>query len=136
MGLGGDQTVEAVPDFRVAAARAKGFTLVCATCKRLREGEDQNLDGCTVATEGLDCRGPFGLGTYPHYDGPLKASDGQFLACCFVCGEEPVGAVKPGRVEMSPMFGLCQKHLSEMGWVTRPGEKPHTLSHIDAPILR
>ncbi len=121
---------------RIAIARMKGFTLVCATCKRLRDGEDRRLDGCTAAAEKIDCRGPFGLGIYAHYDGPLRSPDGQFVSCCFVCGEPPVGAVRPARVEGSPLFGVCQKHLDEMGWVTKPGERPHALDHIDAPTIK
>lgn len=79
-----------------------GFSLVCAMCIRLREGEKAGLDHCGV----IGCKGPKAGGDFAQYVGPLRRE--YFQKFCLLCGGKAVRGVRSKGSET--WFGLCGKH--------------------------
>jgi hypothetical protein len=96
---------------RVAAARALGFSQVCAMCEHLWAAMEAGRDGCGL----YGCHGPKSGGEFEGYRGPWPREYWRNL--CVVCGKPSVGAfrVKSPRSVGGTVFGVCDDHKNEFG---------------------
>ena len=101
----------------VTAARAEGVTWVCAMCDRYWWGRERGLPYCEATARGEACCGPWGGGTYPQYQGPMK---GCLAGYCFLCGAASTGWVTVG--DGPGAVGVCQGHEAMVGQYERKGQ--------------
>ena len=87
----------------VARAVQQGYSIVCATCRKLWRGKDAGFDGCLAK-----CTGPIGGDTFPEYDGDMP----DMVRWCFVCGCDSDYALQVG--QKPRRVGVCKVHLTHL----------------------